>query len=188
MSTMLNHPLIICRMLSPPNPAIASLKMLLDVLQLDHLPLGWRYKPKKSTPELVPEFNKTISPPVRSICREWCNIALRFPSRDPDILTIFTRIIPVLPHWVAAMGIMGELDSALRGLCDLHDWAVRPLQFTRYITYSTCNIGGPFAKGASKWHLPYNTSITRGNYCLSPFPFGWLPSFRARERSAIDFP
>ena len=101
--------------------------MLLDVLQLDHLPLGWRYRPRKSTPELVPEFNKTIPPPLQSICREWCDIVLRFPSRDPGILTTLTQITPVLLHWVAAMGVMGELDCALRGLYDLHKWAVRAL-------------------------------------------------------------
>ena len=124
MSRVLSHALILCRVLSP-NPAIASLKMLSDVLQLDHLPLGWRYKPKESTPELVPEFNKTIPPPLQSTCREWSDIVLRFPSGDPEILTTFTEIIPILLHWVAAMGIMGELDCALRGLYDLHNWAVR---------------------------------------------------------------
>ena len=123
-SRVLNHMLIICRVLSP-NPAISSLKVLSDVLQLDHLPLGWRYEPKISTPELVPEFNTIILPPLQSICREWCDIVLRFPSRDPDILATFTQTIPVLLHWVAAMGVMGELDCALRGLYGLHNWAVR---------------------------------------------------------------
>ena len=99
--------------------------MLLNLLQLDHLPFGWRYKPKESTPELVPEFNKIIPPPLQSICREWCDIVLRIPSGNPEILTTFTQITPVLLHWVAAMGVMGELDCALRGLYDLHNWAVR---------------------------------------------------------------
>ena len=126
MSEVLNHTLIICRVLSP-IPALASLEMLLNVLQLDQLPLEWRYKPKESTPELVLKFNKTIPPPLQSICREWCDVVLSFPSRDPEILTPFTQIIPVLLHWVAAMGIMGELECALRGLYDLRNWAVRPL-------------------------------------------------------------
>ena len=124
MSRVLNHTLIICRVLSPPDRTIALLKVLLNVRQLDHLPLSWRYKPKESTPELVTEFNKTIPSPVQSICREWCDIVLRFPSRDSDILATFTQIIPVLFHWVAAMGIMGELNRALRGIYDLHNWAV----------------------------------------------------------------
>ena len=101
--------------------------MLLNVLQLNHLPLGWRYKPKESTPELVPEFNKTIPLPLQSICREWCDIVLHSPSRDPDILMTFTQTIPILLRWVAAMSIMGELDCALCGLYDLHKWAVRAL-------------------------------------------------------------
>ena len=124
---VLNHTLIICRLLSPSDPAISSLKMLSNVLQLDHFPLDWRYKPKESTPELVPEFNKTIPPPLQSIYREWCDIVLRFPSRDPDILATFTQTIPVLLHWVAAMSIMGDLDCALRGLYNLNKWAVRAL-------------------------------------------------------------
>ena len=101
--------------------------MLSNLLQLDHLPLGWRYKPKESTPELVPDFNKTIPPPLQSICCEWFDVVLRFPSRDPDILATFTQITPVLLHWVAAMGVMDELDCALRGLYDLHKWAVQAL-------------------------------------------------------------
>ena len=100
--------------------------MLLDVVQLDHLPLGWRYKPKESTPELVHEFNKTISSPVQSMCREWCDIVRRFPSGDPEILATLTQVVPILLHWVAAMGIMDELNCALRGLYNLRDWAVWP--------------------------------------------------------------
>ena len=128
---------MICRVLSTrsrsiipihfPDLAISSLKMLRNMFHLDHLPLGWRYKPKQSTPELVAEFNKIISPPVQSLCREWCDIVQHFSCRDPGILASFADIIPVLLHWVAAMGIMGELDCALRGLYDLHDWAVRAL-------------------------------------------------------------
>ena len=129
--------LMICRVLSThsrsiipihlPDLAISLLEMLLNVFNLDHLPLGWRYKPKESTPELVPEFNKVISSPVQSLCHEWCDIVQRFSCRDPGILAMFTSIIPVLLHWIAAMGMMGELNRALRGLYDLHNWAVRAL-------------------------------------------------------------
>ena len=110
-----------------PDLAISSLKMLVNLFHLDHLPLGWRYKPRESTPELVLEFNKTISSPVQSLCCKWCDIIRRFPCRDPEILATFTQIIPILLHWVAAMGIMGELNRALRGLYELHDWVVRAL-------------------------------------------------------------
>ena len=128
---VLNHTLIVCRVLSTPSlsvdSAVASLKMLLNVIKLEHLPSGWRYKPKESIPELVPEFIKTISPSVQSLCREWCDIVRCSPCRDPEILDTFTQTIPVLLHWVAVMGIMGELNRALRGLYDLYNWAVRAL-------------------------------------------------------------
>ena len=100
--------------------------MLLNVRQLDYLPLGWRYKPKESIPELVPEFNKTVSSPIQFICREWCDVVRHFPSGDPEILDKVTQVVPALLHWVAAMGIMDELNCALRGLYNLRDWVVWP--------------------------------------------------------------
>ena len=108
--------------------------MLVGVFQLDNLPLEWRYEPKTNTPELVAEFNKMLSPSVRSLCLEWCDIVRCFPNTDTEILANLTQIIPMLLHWVAAMGIMDELSRALRGLYDLHSWAVRTLYYYK-LTY-----------------------------------------------------
>ena len=127
----------VCRVLSV-HSRIPSLEILLNVRRVDHLSSRWRYESKS---ELVTEFNKTISSSVQSLCCGWCDIIRRFPCRDPETLAAFTRIIPWLFHWVAAMGIMGELNRALRGLYDLHNWTVWTYSSLLISPTHTCNKG-----------------------------------------------
>ncbi|KAF8337386.1 uncharacterized protein EI90DRAFT_2645256 [Cantharellus anzutake] len=102
--------------------AINFLQLLSNVLQLESLPKLWRYTPRQNTPGLATEFNRIISPSTQSACREWCDVLCRLPCMEPGILAALARVTPALLHWVAAMGIMGELNRVLEGLYELRVW------------------------------------------------------------------
>ena len=78
-------------------------------------------------------YRKIIPTPVQIVCREWCDIVCGFPAGDTRVSSGVIEVIPILFHWVAAMGIMGEFDKALEGLYQLGEWAVRALVSHLYI-------------------------------------------------------
>ena len=101
----------------------------------------------------------------------------------PETQRFWTKSLKLFPPYFTGLLLWGSWTS-LTVLsvdyltCMIGRYGPRNSHLT--LRTHSCNKGGPFAEGGSKAHLPYNASITEGNYCMSSFPFGWLSSFRAR--------
>jgi len=110
---------------SGPSHTVTFLHELLYLSQLDNLPPSWKYRLNDDIPELADAYRKIIPIPVQTVCREWCDVVCGFPVGDAKVSSGVIQVIPVLFHWVAAMGIMGEVEKVLEGLYQLGKWAVR---------------------------------------------------------------
>ena len=91
-----------------PFRAVVFLRQLLDLRQLDNLPSSWKYQLNDDIPELADAYQKIISRHVQTVCREWCDVVCEFPGGDAEVSSGIIEVVPILFHWVAAMGYHGR--------------------------------------------------------------------------------
>jgi len=85
-----------------------------------------RFRLKEDIPGLQEEFNSVLPATVQFACKSWCLLVCRVVGADPRIISALDRLVRRwLPHWIAAMGIMGEVDDACQGLHQVEQWMVR---------------------------------------------------------------
>ena len=112
---------------------VTFLHELLNLSELDNLQPSWKYRLNDDIPELADAYRKIIPTAVQTVCREWCDVVCGFPAGDAEVERGVIEVIPILFHWVAAMGIMGEFEKVPEGLYKLGEWAVRALLSHLYI-------------------------------------------------------
>ena len=77
-------------------------------------------------PGLQEEFNSVVPATVQFACKSWCLLVCRVVGADPRIISALDQLVRRwLPHWIAAMGIMGEVDDACLSLHQVEQWMVR---------------------------------------------------------------
>jgi len=100
------------------------LERLSDCDKLDTLPEIWRLRLNDDIHELRSEFGKRISIQLQFICRRWIAVLCEANCMDDEIMEALSRRTQALRMWVAAMGIMGEMEQVCQGLNDLYVWLV----------------------------------------------------------------
>ena len=118
---------------SGPSHTVTFLHELLHLSRLNNLPPSWKYRLNDEIPELADAYREIAPTAVQTVCQEWCGVVCGFPVGDAEVERGVIEVIPILFHWVAAMGIMGEFEKALEGLYKLREWAVRALVSHLYI-------------------------------------------------------
>ena len=93
--------------------------------KLDLLPRIWRYQRNEDIPDLMAGFQTVIPRQVQSLCRHWPTILRQADIQDDVFMSAAVKSVPDLLYWVAAMGVMAELDNACRGLYELERCLVR---------------------------------------------------------------
>jgi len=104
--------------------ALLALELLPDCDKLRTLPEMWRRQLNNDIPQLQSEFEKRISIPLRFICRQWISLLCEADCMDDEVMAVLSRCTQVVRPWVAAMGIMGEMEQVCRGLKTLYVWLV----------------------------------------------------------------
>lgn len=66
-----------------------------------------------------------MSTQLSFVCRHWIDLLREADSTDDEVISALSRCVRTLGHWVVAMGIIGEVEQACRGLEALHMWLVR---------------------------------------------------------------
>src|SRR5258708_1680577 len=85
-----------------------------------------RFRVKEDIPGLQGEFNSVLPATVQFACKSWCLLICRVVCADSRITSALDQLVRRwLPHWIAAMGIMGEVDDACQGLHQVEQWMVR---------------------------------------------------------------
>ncbi|KAF8319815.1 WD40-repeat-containing domain protein [Cantharellus anzutake] len=140
---------------------------------------------------LQTEFDRVIPPQVRSLWQHCHSILCECGSRVEQARSVMSSSIPALLHWVAAMGIMGELDQAChvlhkfeRYLASEERVGVRELyrlvlqSKTSIATHSLSLLGGfyPFIPSYSRLRslYPVETNTTRSK--------AWVAAHRVTSR------
>src|SRR5258708_40220319 len=76
-----------------------------------------RFRLKEDIPGLQEEFNSVLPAIVQFACKSWCLLVCRVVGADSRIISALDQLVRRwLPHWIAAMGIMAEVDVACQGL------------------------------------------------------------------------
>jgi len=101
-----------------------ALELLPDCDKLSTMPEMWRQQLNDAIPELQSEFGKRISIPLQFICRQWIPLLCEADCMDDEVMAVLSRCTQVVRPWVAAMGIMGEMEQVCRGLKTLYMWLV----------------------------------------------------------------
>src|SRR5258708_24929442 len=85
-----------------------------------------RFRLKEDIPGLQEEFNSVLPATVQFACKSWCLLTCRLMCTDSRIIGALHQLVRRwLPHWIAAMEIMGEVDEACQGLHQVEQWMVR---------------------------------------------------------------
>ena len=118
----------------PPSPStfplhaqqlvLSALELLTDCSSLASLPTTWRLQTNRDIPGLQSEFRNLMSDQLSFVCRHWIDLLREMDGPDDEVMTALSRCVPIFRHWVASMGVMGELEQACRGLKALHVWLV----------------------------------------------------------------
>jgi len=103
---------------------LSALELLPACTALRTMPEMWRLHLNSGISDLHAEFGKRMSTPLIFVCRHWINLLGEADCADSQVIAALSRSIPTLCHWVAAMGIMGEVEQACRALKELHRWLV----------------------------------------------------------------
>ena len=74
--------------------------------------------------ELQYEFGKQISTQLQFICRHWIALLCEADCADDGVMAALSHCTQAHRPWVAAMGIMGEMEQVCRGLKTLYMWLV----------------------------------------------------------------
>src|SRR3984885_11069735 len=96
--------------------ALFTLDLLLKCDKLSTLPEIWRLQINDDIHELQSEFGKRVSTQLQFICRHWIALLCEADCMDDGVMAALSRCTQALRHWVAAMGIMGEMGQVCRGL------------------------------------------------------------------------
>ena len=59
------------------------------------------------------------------MCHHWIDFLCEADCTDDEVMAALLHSIPSLRHWVAAMGIMEEMELVCRALKALYMWLVR---------------------------------------------------------------
>ncbi|KAF8319873.1 uncharacterized protein EI90DRAFT_2628752 [Cantharellus anzutake] len=101
------------------NTLLRMVEMMGECMAVEALPWTWRFQMDAEIPTLIDEFERLISPGLRSMGGRW--IAL-LPQADPKAGKFISLLNKSLPYWTVAMAIMGRLDEACDGLRKVCDW------------------------------------------------------------------
>jgi hypothetical protein len=104
--------------------ALFALELLPHCNALDTMPELWRFQLNGDIPNLHSEFEKRMSTQLMFVCRHWVCHLCEADCADDEIVSALLRSLPILRYWIAAMGIMGEVDQVCRMLNDLWRWLV----------------------------------------------------------------
>ncbi|KAF8320189.1 uncharacterized protein EI90DRAFT_2609449 [Cantharellus anzutake] len=103
-----------------------ALKLLGRCAVLDRLPTLWHFQVDAEIPDFQPEFERLMTTQLKFVCRHWITLLCKSgKSQDDEIMKALSGTVPALLHWIAAMGIMGEIDQACQGMKELQRWLVR---------------------------------------------------------------
>jgi len=102
--------------------ALSVLELLPDCQALNGMPETWRYQLNREIPDLDTELAKWMSKQLVFVCRHWIHVLCEVESPDDEVVSALYRCIPALRHWIAAMGIVGEIGQACRALHGLYQW------------------------------------------------------------------
>ncbi len=97
---------------------LLAFKSVRYTTNLDHLPSRCQSM-KNQVPDLQAEFQKVIPSQMQHLCQHWPTFLHQADPKDDQIRSALLDMLPVLCHWVAAMGIMGVVDNVCRGLFEL---------------------------------------------------------------------
>ena len=114
------------------------------------MPETWRYQLNRDIPDLEAELAKWMSKQLAFVCRHWIHVLCEVESPDDEIVSALYRCIPALRHWIAAMGIVGEISQACRALHGLYQWLVR-LEFVARTCASSLFQGTKSMAGDIRW-------------------------------------
>jgi hypothetical protein len=84
----------------------------------------WRIQLDREIPDLQAEFKTRVSIQLQFVCRHWITLLLLADCMDSEVMATLTQSTHALRHWIAAMGIMGEIDQVQLNLKDLYLWLV----------------------------------------------------------------
>lgn len=102
---------------------LLALKLLPNCDALATLPELWRFQLDCEIPNLEFKFGRQISIRLQFVCRHWITLLCKVDCNN-EVIAELSRCIPVLHYWVAVMGILGEIEQAVRGLRALYLWLV----------------------------------------------------------------
>jgi hypothetical protein len=105
--------------------ALFALELLPHCRTLGTMPELWRFQLTRDIPDLHAEFGKRMSTQLMFVCRHWVHQLCEADCMDDEVVAALLHSIPTLHYWIAAMGIMGEMEQACRMLSELRRWLVR---------------------------------------------------------------
>ena len=88
------------------------------------MPEIWHLQLNDDIHELQSEFGKMISTQLQFICCHWIALLCAADSVDDEVIAALSHCTQALRPWVAAMGVMGKMERACRGLKELYLWLV----------------------------------------------------------------
>ncbi|KAF8322846.1 uncharacterized protein EI90DRAFT_3077524, partial [Cantharellus anzutake] len=92
---------------------------------LDQLPILWRFQADAEIADLQHEFERLMTTQLKFVCHRWIPLLCKLDEpHDDEIMKALSGAVPVLLHWIAAMGIMGEIDQACQSMKELQRWLV----------------------------------------------------------------
>ena len=104
--------------------ALFALELLPDCEALDAMPARWQFQLNCDIPDLRTRSGKRVSTQLLFMCRHWIDFLCEADCTDDEVMAALSHSIPSLRHWVAAMGIVEEIELVCRALKALYMWLV----------------------------------------------------------------
>lgn len=124
------EPINIDLSLAAPSPKQAHrlvmfvLNVLRHCVAVEAMPSVWGSQMNCDIPDLRIKFEELVSTTLGFARRQWIVLLCETDCRDSEVMATLSGCLPVLLHWIAAMGIMGEVDKVCLGLRELDRWMV----------------------------------------------------------------
>ncbi|KAF8330843.1 WD40-repeat-containing domain protein [Cantharellus anzutake] len=145
--------------------AVRTLELLSSCQSTEDLARQQRFRLNQETTNLKARLACTLLESAQFACRSWSVLVCRVDCGDADVMQALEKFAESwLLHWVAAMGIMEELDAACLSLHRIEQW-MRPCTDKKELR--------TYISDVCRFILRYKQALRQSSFFIlnAPLPF-----------------